>query len=45
MSEQPRSDSTQDADEGDDRTVPTTVTSDGERVVVVTPNGMGVAPP
>ena len=31
MSEQPRSDSTQDADEGDDRTVPTTVTSDGEQ--------------
>ena len=44
MSERPRSDSTQDADEGDDRMVPTTVTSDGERVVVVTPNGMGVAP-
>ena len=43
MSEQPRSDEDQDAHEGDDRMVPTTVTSDGERVVVVTPSGMGVA--
>ena len=40
MSEQPRDD----RDQGDeDRGVPTTVTSDGERVVVVTPDGMGVA--
>ena len=31
-------------DESDDRVVPATVTSDGERVVVVTPDGMGVAP-
>ena len=27
----------------EDRAVPATVTSDGERVVVVTPDGMGVA--
>ncbi|WP_377639782.1 proteasome activator [Oryzobacter terrae] len=41
MSEQPRDD----RDQGDeDRGVPATVTSDGERVVVVTPDGMGVAP-
>lgn len=29
----------------EDRAVPATVTSDGERVVVVTPDGMGVAHP
>ena len=41
MSEQPRDD----RDQGDEsRAVPATVTSDGERVVVVTPEGMGVAP-
>ncbi len=40
MSEQPRDD----RDQGDeDRGVSATVTSDGERVVVVTPDGMGVA--
>lgn len=41
MSEQPRGDSDQDED---GRVVPATITSDGERVVVVTPEGMGVAP-
>ncbi|MFQ6171185.1 proteasome activator [Oryzobacter sp. R7] len=41
MSEQPRDDRDRD-DEG--QAVPATVTSDGERVVVVTPQGMGVAP-
>jgi hypothetical protein len=30
-------------DDSEDRIVPATVTSDGERVVVVTPDGMGVA--
>ena len=34
----------QDEGDTDDRVVPATVTSDGERVVVVTPDGMGVAP-
>jgi hypothetical protein len=42
MSEQPRDDG-DDSDTGDGRVVPATVTSDGERVVVVTPEGMGVA--
>jgi len=42
MSDQPRQDQSQ--DDPDDRVVPATVTSDGERVVVVTPDGMGVAP-
>ncbi|HYN65437.1 MAG TPA: bacterial proteasome activator family protein [Ornithinibacter sp.] len=41
MSEQPRGEQDQDDSEG--RAVPATVTSDGERVVVVTPDGMGVA--
>jgi len=42
MSEQQRPET--DGDDGESRGVPTTVTSDGERVVVVTPDGMGVAP-
>lgn len=42
MSEQPRDD--RDQDDDDARVLPATVTSDGERVVVVTPEGMGVAP-
>ncbi len=41
MSEQDRTGQDQDDSEG--RVVPATVTSDGERVVVVTPDGMGVA--
>lgn len=41
MSDQPRDEQDR-ADE--DRGIPTTVTSDGERIVVVTPDGMGVAP-
>lgn len=41
MSDQPRDEQERD-DEG--RGTPATVTSDGERVVVVTPDGMGVAP-
>ena len=41
MTEQHRPEQDQDDTEG--RGVPTTVTSDGERVVVVTPDGMGVA--
>jgi len=41
MSEQDRTGQDQDDSEG--RVVPATVTSDGERVVVVTPEGMGVA--
>jgi len=41
MTEQHRPDRDQDDAEG--RGVPATVTSDGERVVVVTPDGMGVA--
>ena len=41
MSEQHRPEQDQDDPEG--RTVPVTVTSDGERVTVVTPDGMGVA--
>ena len=41
MTEQHRPE--QDQDDAEDRRVPTTVTSDGERVVVVTPDGMGVA--
>jgi hypothetical protein len=42
MSDQPRPDREQD-DDGP-RTVPATVASDPEKVVVVTPEGMGVAP-
>jgi hypothetical protein len=42
MSEHPRGE--QDQDDSENRAVPATVTSDGERVVVVTPDGMGVAP-
>ena len=42
MSDQPRPE--QDQDGSEQRAVPATVTSDGERVVVVTPDGMGVAP-
>jgi hypothetical protein len=42
MSDQPGPEHEQDG--SDDRTVPATVTSDGERVVIVTPDGMGVAP-
>ncbi len=42
MSEQPADEQDQDDSEG--RAVPATVTTDGERVVVVTPDGMGVAP-
>ncbi len=41
MTEQHRPDPDQDDSEG--RSVPATVTSDGDRVVVVTPDGMGVA--
>ncbi|GAA4399553.1 hypothetical protein GCM10023168_07080 [Fodinibacter luteus] len=41
MSDQPRHE--QDPDETGSRTVPATVTNDGERLVVVTPDGMGVA--
>ena len=44
MSERPSADGDDDRDDGDGRVVPATVTSDGERVVVVTPEGMGVAP-
>jgi hypothetical protein len=33
-----------DQDDSQEQAVPATVTSDGERVVVVTPDGMGVAP-
>jgi len=40
MSDQPRPDRSDD----DERVVPATVTADPERVVVVTPEGMGVAP-
>jgi hypothetical protein len=43
MSEQQRHEP--DGDDGGGRGVPATVTSDGERVVVVTPDGMGVASP
>ena len=42
MSDQPRRE--EDQDDSENRLVPATVTSDGERVVVVTPEGMGVAP-
>jgi hypothetical protein len=42
MSDQPNHD--QDPGENGGRAVPATVTSDGQRVVVVTPDGMGVAP-
>ena len=42
MNDQPRDE--QDHDDSGNRAVPATVTSDGERVVVVTPDGMGVAP-
>ena len=42
MSDEPRHE--QDQDDPENRLVPATVTSDGERVVVVTPDGMGVAP-
>ena len=41
MTDQPRPDSDQD---GEPRTVPATVASDDDKVVVVTPDGMGVAP-
>ena len=41
MSDQPRQ---REDNDDDDRVVPATVTSDGERVVVVTPEWMGVAP-
>ena len=41
MTDQPRQ---PDQDDPEERAVPATVTSDGERVVVVTPDGMGVAP-
>ncbi|WP_392543505.1 bacterial proteasome activator family protein [Oryzobacter telluris] len=41
MSDEPRDDRDQDDEE---RGVPATVTSDGERIVVVTPDGMGLAP-
>jgi Protein of unknown function (DUF2587) len=37
-------DQRRDDQDDDERAVPATVTSDGERVVVVTPDGMGVAP-
>jgi hypothetical protein len=42
MNDQPRDE--QDHDDSGNRAVPATVTSDAERVVVVTPDGMGVAP-
>jgi hypothetical protein len=44
MTEQHRPEHDQDdQDDSEGRSVPATVTSDGERVVVVTPDGMGVA--
>ena len=42
MNDHPRDE--HDEDDAGSRAVPATVTSDGERVVVVTPDGMGVAP-